>query len=352
MTLNVLKQAAFALKDAQPAALPEGATEDEQLQGELSAVATALASTGLFQVQTKLLLDAFLSADDPVLDLPTTRIGMALDVETTGREPQTDRIIELALVLFAYNEQTAEVYGVVDSFAGLEDPQMPIPEDASKVNGITDEMVRGKRIDDSVVEQFALQADLVLAHKADFDRQFCERRFPLFEKLKWGCTLTQIDWAGAGFGSAKLEFLAMRCGFFYDAHRAEADCMAMVELLKRCRPSEQEPEALAAFRQLLDACGKNSFKIWARSAPYERKDALAARGYRWSPGTEAGTEKAWWKSVSADEFDVELQWLADEVYEARKIRVPVDREDAYNRFSVRHERQVMEYLSQPAQEQP
>ena len=34
-----------------------------------------------------------------------------------------------------------------------------------------------------------------------------------------------------GQGSAKLESLALACGWFYDAHRAETDCHALLAVL-------------------------------------------------------------------------------------------------------------------------
>ena len=62
---------------------------------------------------------------------------VCLDCETTGLETDTDRIIEIALVLFNFD-------GHIESFETLIDPQMPIPEASTAIHHITDSMVKGK----------------------------------------------------------------------------------------------------------------------------------------------------------------------------------------------------------------
>jgi DNA polymerase-3 subunit epsilon len=62
---------------------------------------------------------------------------VCLDCETTGLELDKDRIIEIALVKFTF-EQT------LDSYETLIDPQMPIPEVSIAIHHITDQMVKGK----------------------------------------------------------------------------------------------------------------------------------------------------------------------------------------------------------------
>ena len=47
----------------------------------------------------------------------------------------------------------------------------------------------------------------------------------------------------------------------------------------------------------------------AVGAPYDGKDALRARGYRWDPG-----ERAWWREVMEGNESGELEWLASQVY--------------------------------------
>jgi len=92
---------------------------------------------------------------------------VAFDLETTGTRPQEDMIVEIGAVLFD-GSRALKAYG------SLVDPGRPIPADASAVNGITDEMVRGKpRIADVLGEFADFCGSLPLvAHNAPFDFKF------------------------------------------------------------------------------------------------------------------------------------------------------------------------------------
>jgi DNA polymerase III subunit epsilon len=92
---------------------------------------------------------------------------ISFDLETTGFIAGVDRIIELGAVRY--------VNGVVDSvYATLVDPQIDIPEGASRVNGISNEMVKGKPTIDALLPSFAefCGDDILVAHNAPFDYQF------------------------------------------------------------------------------------------------------------------------------------------------------------------------------------
>jgi DNA polymerase-3 subunit epsilon len=69
--------------------------------------------------------------------------------------------------------------------------------------------------------------------------------------------------------------------------------------------------------------------------PFDKKDALKQRGYRWNDGSRGGT-KGWWVSVSRDREAEELAFLAKEIYPGgNTTSVEISRIDAYSRFSVR-----------------
>src|SRR5690606_37152391 len=122
------------------------------------------------------------------------------------------------MVKAAINPESGALYGFTGVFDQLEDPGMPIPEAASAMNNIADDMVTGKRIDDDAVEAFIDGAAPIICHNASFDRPLLERRFPFFEKQPFACSLRQIDWSGAGIGGAKLDYIAYRLGFFFGGH--------------------------------------------------------------------------------------------------------------------------------------
>ena len=56
------------------------------------------------------------------------------DLETTGINVATDRIVEIAILKVFPN-------GNKESYTWRVNPEMPIPEESSAIHGITDEMV-------------------------------------------------------------------------------------------------------------------------------------------------------------------------------------------------------------------
>src|SRR3954447_15286520 len=114
-----------------------------------------------------------------------TGLAAFIDVETTGLSPRTDEVIEFAADLFAFNRKTGEVLGVIDSYCGLREPAVPISPQASAVNGITERMVRGKRLDTARISSIISRADFALAHNATFDRSFVVRLFPEAGQREW-----------------------------------------------------------------------------------------------------------------------------------------------------------------------
>lgn len=276
-------------------------------------------------------LKRFTADSLPVLDCVPEGAGICvvLDTETTGKE-SSDKLIELGMVAIAFDRSTYEVFGVTKRFNGLDDPGLPISPEASAVNGITDEMLAGQRIPDQVVEDMLEGIDFVVAHNSKFDRPYCEARFPLFSSVAWACSFAQVPWADYHMSSTKLEYIAYKQGFFYDAHRAEIDCLALVNALRL--PLGET----TGFKELAIAHLETSYRIWARNAPFDRKDLLKSRGYRWQDTSNVpGGFKSWYRDILGADFEAEFGYLKDEVYRTKSLVLPVEKVDAFTRFSTR-----------------
>lgn len=257
---------------------------------------------------------------------PVCRV-LILDTETTGLLHASDRIIELAMLLVSVDAATGRPVGSVQTFEGFEDPGMPIPAVAQQVTGITDEMVRDQRLDDARVQALIDRADLVIAHNAGFDRPFVEARFPGFTRKPWACSFADIDWKAQGAESAKLGALAQDRGWFYDAHRALVDCHALLQVLA----SPLADGRGTGLARLIAAAEQPSCKLRATGAPFESKDLLKARGYRWD-----AVARVWTCNLGGDEaLEAELAWLQAEVYGSRRASVEVESLDALTRYSSR-----------------
>jgi DNA polymerase-3 subunit epsilon len=264
----------------------------------------------------------------PIPDGVATRRGLFVDVETTGLDPARHEIIELAMVPFLYGLD-GQIYAVEEPFRRLRQPSHPIPAEITALTGIDDAMVAGAAIDPLEVAAFAAEAVLIVAHNAAFDRRFLERFCDTFTTSAWACSMTQVDWVSEGHEGLKLSYLATSAGFFYDRHRATHDCLAALELLARPLTRSGRP----ALVELLERARIPTWRIWAENAPFDMKDELKGRGYRWN-GDANGKPRAWYFDVVDAKREAELDFLKNEIYR-REITLPMSRIDAYNRFSER-----------------
>ncbi|PZR35500.1 3'-5' exonuclease [Caulobacter segnis] len=240
-------------------------------------------------------------------DPATLKRGVFLDTETTGTDTRRDEIIELAMIPFDYDPE-GRLCAVHAPFVALNQPSKPIPAEVTQITGITDAMVEGQVLDPEAVDAFIASAVIVIAHNAAFDRPFAERLTDAFKLKGWACSMSQVDWKGQGAEGTKLSVLAHWRGFFFDGHRAENDCLAGLEVL--ARPLQDGRTALA---HLLDAARAPTWRIVADRSPFEQKDKLKARGYRWN-GDDVAGPKAWFTDVPDRDLEAELTFLTQEIY--------------------------------------
>jgi DNA polymerase-3 subunit epsilon len=290
---------------------------------ENEALAAALEATGDYRVLRRLKRRSVFND----AGMAETKLGIVLDLETTGMNAATEEIIEMAMLPFTFTAD-GEICEVREPFHRLRQPRVTIPPEITKITGLDDAAVRGHVIDPAEVEAFAAPAVVIIAHNAAFDRPFAERFCKVFASKAWACSSEQVDWAAEGFEGKKLGYLAMAAGFFYERHKAVEDCAAVLELL--ARPLRSGVPALAA---LLEVAREPTNRIWAISSPFETKDTLKARGYRWNDGTD-DRPKSWFTDVSEEARHAEIAWLHKEIYK-REATLRVERITAFSRFSER-----------------
>jgi DNA polymerase-3 subunit epsilon len=179
---------------------------------------------------------------------------VAFDIETTGLTPVVDRIVEIGAIKFRNGD-------VLETFQELIDPQMPISPGAFAVNGITDEMVRGKPTIDEVLPRFIefLGESVPVAHHAPFDVGFLTYDIsrlnltPADNPVLDTCTIPKQLFPHAhGYSLEHLvAFLNIPAGVF---HRALADAEACMELFNRCVDEMGRPEQ-TTIEDILDLNG-------------------------------------------------------------------------------------------------
>ena len=170
------------------------------------------------------------------------KLGLVLDVETTGLGPTKDEVIELALKLFSYRADTGEVIDIIEEDSFLREPLSRTArnnyDSAYRVHGIPYELVQGKSFYDVKIKTYFHRADSVFAHNASFDRSFLYHMYPEVNDLKWYCTMRNILWKNYGFPNGKLLTLLQAHNITdYQTHRALDDITYLLELLKKTSPN-------------------------------------------------------------------------------------------------------------------
>lgn len=90
-----------------------------------------------------------------------------IDFETTGRDPNTDRVIEVGIVCFEHGR-------CIERYEWLVNPGVPVPEESRAIHGITNEELATAPSFDVVFDQLVdkFQDRLPVAYNANFDRGF------------------------------------------------------------------------------------------------------------------------------------------------------------------------------------
>ena len=161
----------------------------------------------------------------PTLTHPREETLVALDLETTGLDPKSDRVIEVGAVKFRGDDEIAR-------FATMVNPRMAIPQFASTLTGISQSDVEMSPEWQQVspeLDEFIGGSRLV-GHQVRFDVSFLRNGGIDVDAGSYD-TLEMARVAlphGPEFG---LERLSMRFGIWHDApHRALSDAVATRDL--------------------------------------------------------------------------------------------------------------------------
>lgn len=196
---------------------------------------------------------------------------IAFDVETTGLNPASDRIVEIGAVLF--------VDGVpVKSFGTLVNPRIKISPSAAAINNITNNMLRRAPSEKEVYSQLlkflgdALHGQIIMcAHNADFDFGFLRNTLSRLgydpRNIRYVDTLSLSRKYIKGIRNYKLATVGEYFGLKNDtAHRAEADAElcgkilcgilniikgSMEERLEKSMPNKEELEVGAFIQNII-----------------------------------------------------------------------------------------------------
>ncbi len=286
------------------------------------AAAEALETSGQYRILRRLLPRPVITSR---IAVPGEKLAVIVDTETTGLDHTRDEVIEIGMVAFSYSED-GRIGDVVGIFNALREPSLPITPEITRITGITSDMVKGQTIDLDAIGAFLQPAHLVIAHNARLDRPFCERLTHGFALKAWACSHVEVSWSDFGFEGSKLGYLLSQCGWFHQGHRAVEDCHALLEVLAYPLPNDVG----CAMSHLLTSARKTVLRLWAEGSPFDMKDTLRKRGYRWNDGTDS-RPKSWFIEIPEEAYEAELTFLRQEIY--RKDVAPfTQRLTAFERF--------------------
>ena len=201
-----------------------------------------------------------------------TAVFVAFDTETTGLDPASGRIVEIGAVKF-------DRRGIIARYNVLINPEMPMPEEAGKVNGITDAMLKDKPLIAAVFPDFFdfIVTGVLFAHNAPFDINYVNAELKRLKKLS--LTNKVVDTrifakeVYTGLSSYALQDLAVQLGITaLEAHRAEDDARVCMELFEKIlnRFLKNNPELVEKIRAETDAASLLAPETEQKEKDYSR----------------------------------------------------------------------------------
>lgn len=158
-----------------------------------------------------------------------------LDLETTGLDAYTSRIVEIAMIRYVNGEKE-------DVYCQLIDPEIHIPSSATQVNGITDDMVRNQPKIYEVIDHIYdfINGEIIAGYNVGFDLKFLSAAFARSNKhIENVITLDVLQVVKEAIPQNKTrdrklstmkEYFGIQC----DSHRALADCETAFQVLTQC----------------------------------------------------------------------------------------------------------------------
>lgn len=219
------------------------------------------------KLETKIIygMEGYLVDDTARATFGTEEIGnlkfesdpiIVFDIETTGLSPQTCGITEIAAVKYLGGE-------VVETFETFVDPEMPIPEEITRITGINDEMVKDAPKTKEAVKAFLDFADgnMLVAHNANFDTGFI-RMASERNDLSFNCpyldTLALSRYLNPELKRHRLDTLRdyFKLGEF-NHHRALDDTIMLARIFG-CMVEKLRKEGVRTLRELETAMEANT----------------------------------------------------------------------------------------------
>jgi DNA polymerase III epsilon subunit-like protein len=228
---------------------------------------------------------------------------LIVDVETSGLSPEIDRCTEVAAILYSLGGRASLVEFSMLTGNASEDVIVQTLTGITKALAYEAKAITLGRDDliGALLRDLAKFADCVVAHNAEFDRQWLEAETG---GLPWLCTLEDFRFPNVAPGQS-LTSLALSLGVpVVSAHRALTDCRLIASIFTRCHELGHDLRELFKIAQrpksLFVAVDNGNF---FRLPESERSAMIAARkaaGFKW----DRLVPKAWARRMPVEDATV------------------------------------------------
>jgi DNA polymerase-3 subunit epsilon len=173
----------------------------------------------------------------------TGTLYAVVDLETTGGRPGSDRVIEIAIIIWDGRQ-------VVSRYQTLVNPQRPIDHFVQDMTGIRDETVSSAPLFSDIAQEVwsLLEGKIFVAHNVRFDLGMLRREFARLGMPFFPPRLDTVTMAREAFPEVKSYSLGNICRHLhieiYDRHRAMGDAEATVVLFEKICSHPQSDKIL------------------------------------------------------------------------------------------------------------
>jgi len=229
---------------------------------------------------------------------PSSKDDLAVifcSIVTTSLNNKEGDVLRVNLKL-SYINKDGNFSKVRKTISFFEDPKRELSIEESKFLDFSIEEKNGSTIDWNLVNNLLNSADLVISHNASFVKPWIAKHIENLDTI-WGCSMEQANWEKDNFPSRSLPVLSVFSGLFYDQKDSALSLDALVHVLVNNN----------ATKDLIIQAKSPDLQLFAANAPFESKDILKERRYRWNPDVGC-----WWLAVKDKEHGkVESEWLVN-----------------------------------------
>lgn len=242
-----------------------------------------------------------------------------LALNTTGRFPYGE-MIELALVRVLYSPSMGTVTAITGVYSGLETVKAKLSEERIKAMGYNPEMASEAHFDEIKIATLLEGKPLILCAQARERRPYFDRRFQgSLDELPWGEAVFDLAWGDLTAGRlgsvgevstyVSLPVMVNELYSFYNPYSAREEALTLVWLMHSFKP---------VFEAVLGRLDQEVYIVEARYLPFDFKDQVKARRYRWSP-----ERRVWYRECSSENLlNTEIKFLS-ELYDPDQSKINV-----------------------------